>query len=598
MASQLTKRGYKYRVLPTNDSDIFNDFLNDDSEFNIKKLDTDLEKLDDKVLLEGKRQQKFDFIENKVVQDGLQFTEVNYPLNTTIVTKNINVTDTLVFEMDLTINALESGGGWICTLNKKDGSYAGEIAISSSKLYMYLNGAYYSSNAVNFGENNIVIEITNSKVKMILNGISVISTGNFEFNFGSIALGKKVGRATLNGEVSILAYNRILAPKEIQHNLSVLNNSPSIKELHTTDSAGKTSISCFGSDENHVEMSTGRTLRDEYMGVLKTMGKEFVSSDGSPVEVNNGIEARVINAEINGRTVKNYIQTNKHTVTTNETLKAYTLPVEVGKQYTAFVKISKFELTGDRATAKMRVHTSNTTSTFKDVLITGEGIFKVTTTMSVANPIPVYPLFVANSETCNIVIDGYCLIEGDGSNFAESMIDMNIGINSTKTIISNNGESYHIYVSEEDKAGKKVASLGVVDGSYDTLEIKEDGSGVYTQNTYEIKLCGTENWENIQLDTLVNTMLFSNVLSNNLSINGKPILSSHFKWEHSLNDNEHAYTMGTNIRIIINKSRLATQDLVGFKAWLQANPVTVRYQLATPIVTHIPKELVPSILTH
>ena len=62
MASQLTKRGYKYRSLPTNDTDTFGDFLNDDSEFNIKKLDTDLEKLDDKVLLEGKRQQNFNFI--------------------------------------------------------------------------------------------------------------------------------------------------------------------------------------------------------------------------------------------------------------------------------------------------------------------------------------------------------------------------------------------------------------------------------------------------------------------------------------------------------------------------------------------------------
>lgn len=41
------------------------------------------------------------------------------------------------------------------------------------------------------------------------------------------------------------------------------------------------------------------------------------------------------------------------------------------------------------------------------------------------------------------------------------------------------------------------------------------------------------------------------------------------------------------IAIRILKSKLATQDAVGLKAWLQANPVTVYYQLATPIIEKI-----------
>ena len=38
-----------------------------------------------------------------------------------------------------------------------------------------------------------------------------------------------------------------------------------------------------------------------------------------------------------------------------------------------------------------------------------------------------------------------------------------------------------------------------------------------------------------------------------------------------------------SIQINISKSKLETQDVAGFKKWLQSNPVTVVYQLATPI---------------
>ena len=41
----------------------------------------------------------------------------------------------------------------------------------------------------------------------------------------------------------------------------------------------------------------------------------------------------------------------------------------------------------------------------------------------------------------------------------------------------------------------------------------------------------------------------------------------------------------SNVIIRILKSKLTTQDVAGFKTWLAANPVTVIYQLATPI-TH------------
>lgn len=42
------------------------------------------------------------------------------------------------------------------------------------------------------------------------------------------------------------------------------------------------------------------------------------------------------------------------------------------------------------------------------------------------------------------------------------------------------------------------------------------------------------------------------------------------------------------ICICVLKSKLATQDLAGFKAWSANNPITVVYELATPIITEIP----------
>lgn len=47
------------------------------------------------------------------------------------------------------------------------------------------------------------------------------------------------------------------------------------------------------------------------------------------------------------------------------------------------------------------------------------------------------------------------------------------------------------------------------------------------------------------------------------------------------------------LQISILKSKLETQDVAGFKKWLQSNPVTVVYQLATPVVEDITNLIEP-----
>lgn len=104
----------------------------------------------------------------------------------------------------------------------------------------------------------------------------------------------------------------------------------------------------------------------------------------------------------------------------------------------------------------------------------------------------------------------------------------------------------------------------------------------------EVKLNGSENW-NINA-TQTNTIHFQlNVIDSTLK-NHNNGTSDKFVVK-SIYENDHegvALEGNTNkLRISILKSKLSTQDVQGFKTWLQANPVTVVYELATPTVETI-----------
>ena len=278
------------------------------------------EKVNNKIGLNGVHDDTiFNFIENKVVQDGLT-VDKNYSGGKIF----SNLSDCVLIQDD---NFVINGGTLIIT---SDGTTDFDGVIGQiSQASPYSVGSALSSDSSslqitfwNASGSALKTVVLNKKFKILAisafkRKVKIYQDGNEqEFTLSESYVGRNdglyVGKA-LSGSINrpcggkinnILFYNKQLTPQEIQHNFSVLNSTPAIKELHTTDAEGKTSILKLASDEDHVEMSTGRTLREEYMSVLKTMGKEFTSTDGSPVEANNGIEARVINAEIKGYTVK------------------------------------------------------------------------------------------------------------------------------------------------------------------------------------------------------------------------------------------------------------------------------------------------------
>ena len=119
---------------------------------------------------------------------------------------------------------------------------------------------------------------------------------------------------------------------------------------------------------------------------------------------------------------------------------------------------------------------------------------------------------------------------------------------------------------------------------WDSIEKHNDGKYYYHKRSGEVVLNGSENWSPSSSNgTLTDVVAFymNNTLScitDSLVICDKipSIIRGVAGVEY---DNIYISTTG-RVNINILKSKLSTQDVTGFKAWLQANNITVVYQLA------------------
>ena len=110
------------------------------------------------------------------------------------------------------------------------------------------------------------------------------------------------------------------------------------------------------------------------------------------------------------------------------------------------------------------------------------------------------------------------------------------------------------------------------------------------QRVGRVVLNGSENW-NISVKTsATNTSCFQFMLE---ALGGEGLESVCDKlpyidglWEDEPQYDKRGYDIASNGNLIVRelKSNLSTQDVVGFKAWLKENPVTVYYELAQPII--------------
>ncbi len=132
-------------------------------------------------------------------------------------------------------------------------------------------------------------------------------------------------------------------------------------------------------------------------------------------------------------------------------------------------------------------------------------------------------------------------------------------------------------------------------------------TGEYVRRVGEVVLNGSENWANQNGENLVkdNTLIFSHGIAEmkdltqqendsdrELLCDKQKVMSSDSLWN---TDNE-GISKGIktrDIRLRILKSKLSTEDINGLKLYLQANPITIQYELAEPIVTTIGPSTTP-----
>ena len=126
----------------------------------------------------------------------------------------------------------------------------------------------------------------------------------------------------------------------------------------------------------------------------------------------------------------------------------------------------------------------------------------------------------------------------------------------------------------------------------DTLDCM---TGEKVERIGEIVLDGSEDerWTLHQIESYTTHTRFGFSLRDNskpLGITHTELKCDRFAWINSDIETEHTKIDGGNARTIfiyIQNSRLTSQSIGGFKQWLQSNPITIQYQLETPVITKI-----------
>ena len=131
-----------------------------------------------------------------------------------------------------------------------------------------------------------------------------------------------------------------------------------------------------------------------------------------------------------------------------------------------------------------------------------------------------------------------------------------------------------LYYNDETQAWEKPVLR-----EWDTIEKHSDGKYYYHKRSGEVVLDGSEEWA---LDSTQENTCRYRVRNDNIKNNAK-LIADRFMFRGNLAHGDYEYIFmndSLNLYININKYKLSTQDVAGFKAWLQANNVTVVYQLA------------------
>lgn len=167
--------------------------------------------------------------------------------------------------------------------------------------------------------------------------------------------------------------------------------------------------------------------------------------------------------------------------------------------------------------------------------------------------------------------------------------------------------TYERYQSSSLTLPEEIILRGLPNGVCDTYNTKTKeytqriGEATYTGEDIELWKESAKNYESDDIDSFFTYIYtpYAPINSKHYNCNLFPTYNSlplkpKFEYFHILNTGQAQIVVG------IKRSKLSTQNLTGFKQWLSQNPLTIQYELETPIITKIdlPSLKVYNTITH
>lgn len=356
--------------------------------------------------------------------------------------------------------------------------------------------------------------------------------------------------------------------------------------------------------QEHIIMANGFDANQSYLELLNTMRSSFVLS-GETITVNNGIEnSPLLGATINGKTTNclyiddNWIKKTEQNSPMSTIVMGDCSQLKVSANYILYVEVEENTRNEDYKISSQSDEVAINSTCYIEAGKTGVFKFAVTTKSNFDGCVETLRSTSVSDIGTGTISFRRALIE-----FADESSVYNtfpkIGVASVQANIVHNGVKHVFYASYQDKLNNKAIELNGTQNLYDTLIINKDNSGLLIQNTFKLILSGSddEKWtiESVNSNGLTNFYL--NGLPFN-SINNSDHICDQYMNEDTLiaDAKQESLSMnrtGLSIRKFVSSG---IDTILSFKAKLKADPVTVIYQLETPITTIIPKELMPIIL--
>lgn len=541
----------------------------------------------DRVTIDGETS-NVNFVRNDVVQDGLvDDSTLFYDGSNSKCTIFVKI-KTKAIPLANVVGSIVSSKGWKLETSTATSTF--RIVLSDGQSLRYLPSADgFIGIATKLNQEHIIALVKDGfKMSIYFDGkvVSTILPSDVTFREEVYSI-LTTSVHPSHERLYSLTYHRALTPQEIQHNFYVLNNTPSINRINDY---------ALSTDTDHVQDRTGRVQDTINRVFYKQNCKEF-TSNGEPIVVNNGMDGYVLSGKIEGQTVKCIYSDSDWVTVTGDGINYKSHAIFLDKipqlkpsnTYVLLTEVKSNTLNYD-----FRINSPAENRALKEMVLINigkTGIYKnIVTSLDSFSAVSIgINTVVSNTLETGTIIFRRSLIEITDINKVNSYIPF--GLSSTQATITNNGLKSTFYANLEDKLAGKLIELAKVGDVADTLEIKEDGSGVLnklfssytiTQDT-KINLAINEGYSSFAFLTL------------NQKLDGKIICDKLEEANVSVVNNDLGIKITGDNKIRIRLWTGNDKTLEEYKAELIG--LNFIYELATPIVTHLDKSIVPAILT-